>query len=528
MEYGYMVFRATFRAAILSTALVLYSAMHASARPAEPIFSTAERESIVKWWQSENRYRVELAEVDGQKGPFAARLTPDASTWLLAYTKAVSGSVKIAPTQTAKASNSGDTKGWEDWLSARVKHDWQTARAEAHRRNTALLTAPSEAFSADDTSLSPTPTSEPSRKVRKPSRAQDAPISIPPHPGPAPQSLIDTLGAPPVIASVVAPNRHVIHFDIENRTIEMLDNVRLPERYAYYRFPRGVNSVGAPTSTIVDETVRAKELFAEAGLSDTARKAFTAISRLEGTFEASQTYDTGYVSIGFIQFTTGPDGDGSLIRALVDEKTASPDAFVEDFHRYGIDVTIDGKITVIDPKSGAELVGTDAVKCIVDDPRLVGVFVHAGRYSIKWMAAQVRAAYKVYWPMDGEITLQLGGNPTSCKVSDIVQSEAGITTLLDRKINRGNIREFPDVVNRIAKSHGCASLDEIRQYEKEIVAAMRYRVDFLKSSDLGQPAEPPADNKDPRVSRSQDSGRGSRSTGSLPSRAAKPRSKRAN
>jgi hypothetical protein len=142
------------------------------------------------------------------------------------------------------------------------------------------------------------------------------------------------------------------------------------------------------------------------------------------------------------------------------------------------------------------------------------------------MAAQVRAAYKVYWPMDGEITLQIGGNSTSCKVSDIVQSEAGITTLLDRKINRGNIREFPDVVNRIAKSHGCETLSDIQKYEKEIVAAMRYRVDFLKSSDLGQPADPPSDNKGPRVTRSQDSGWDSRSTGSIPSRAAKPRSKR--
>jgi hypothetical protein len=306
----------------------------------------------------------------------------------------------------------------------------------------------------------------------------------------------------------------------------MLDNVRLPERYAYYRFPKGVNSVGALAKSTVSETEQAKELFAEAGLSDTARKAFTAISKLEGTFDASQTYDTGYVSIGFIQFTTGPDGDGSLIRALQDEKSSSPDAFVDDFHRYGIDVTSDGKLTVIDPKSGAELIGPDAVKCMVDDPRLVGVFVHAGRFSIKWKAAQVRAAYKVYWPMDGEITLQLAGSPTTCKVSDIVQSEAGITTLLDRKINRGNIREFPDVVNRIAKAHGCETLSDIQKYEKEIVAAMRYRVDFLKANDLGQPADPPADTKTTRLSRSSDSARAGRSTDSLPSRAAKPRSKR--
>ena len=521
-----MVYRANFIAAIFSTTFVLSAGMHAFARPSETLFSPAEREKIVSWWQTENRYQIELAEMDGQKGPFTARLNPDASTWLLAYTKAVSGSVKVAPTQTAKASNSGDTKGWEDWLSVRIKHDWQTARAEAQRRNTALLTAPSETLSADDTNAGSSRATLPSRGSRKPRRGQDSSTAIPPHPGPAPQSLIDALGAPPVIASVVAPNRHIIHFDIENRTIEMLDNVRLPERYAYYRFPKGVNSVGAPTSNTGNETEQTKELFTEAGLSDTARKAFTAISKLEGTFEASQTYDTGYVSIGFIQFTTGPDGDGSLIRALVDEKTSSPDTFIEDFHRYGIDVTSDGKISVIDPKSGAELIGTDAVKCMVDDPRLVGVFVHAGRYSIKWKAAQVRAAYKVYWPMDAEITLQLAGSPTTCKVSDIVQSEAGITTLLDRKINRGNIREFPDVVNRIAKAHGCATLDEIRLYEKEIVAAMRYRVDFLKASDLGQPADPPVDGKAQNAARSSDSGRSNRSTDSLPSRAAKPRSKR--
>jgi hypothetical protein len=113
-----------------------------------------------------------------------------------------------------------------------------------------------------------------------------------------------------------------------------------------------------------------------------------------------------------------------------------------------------------------------------------------------------------------------------CKVSDIVQSEAGITTLLDRKINRGNIREFPDVVNRIAKAHGCETLDDVQKYEKEIVAAMRYRVDFLKASDLGQPADPPTDSKTSNASRTSDSGRGNRSTGSLPSRAGKPRSKR--
>ncbi|MEY3602896.1 MAG: hypothetical protein RL169_2140, partial [Armatimonadota bacterium] len=118
-----MVFRLTFRTTAFSTAVVLCAAMNASARLSDPVFSSDERESIVSWWQAENRYKVELAEVDGQQGPFAARLTPDASTWLLAYTKAVSGSVKVAPTQTAKASNVGETKGWEDWLSARVKHD---------------------------------------------------------------------------------------------------------------------------------------------------------------------------------------------------------------------------------------------------------------------------------------------------------------------------------------------------------------------------------------------------------------------
>lgn len=97
---------------------------------------------------------------------------------------------------------------------------------------------------------------------------------------------------------------------------------------------------------------------------------------------------------------------------------------------------------------------------------------------------------------------------------------------LDRKINRGNRWAFPDVVNRIAKSHGCATLGNIRLYEKEIVLAMRYLVDFLKTGDLEQPADSPADKNDPRVTCSQDPGRGGRSAHSLPSRAAKPHSKR--
>lgn len=480
----------------------------------DAIFSIEQRESIVRWWQQDNRYQIELASMDAIKGPFAARLNTNASIWFLSYTKFVGGSRKLPPTQIALGLDRGETKGWEAWLTARTKYDWAIAKAEAQRRNNLLLSPPQDGL-VDETKKSQT---------KRQKQQIQSPIVIPPAPGSAPQSLIDALGPPPIIATVVSPNKHIVHFDstgtLATDTVELIDNVQVPERYAYYRFQNGVNSLAQPG--LAPDNERIKLIFAEAGLSDIALKAFTAISHLEGSFESSQTYDTGFVSIGFIQFTSGQKGNGTLINTLQDEKTNAPEAYNQDFQRYGIDITPDGLITVIDPKSGGELTGVSAVKCIVEEPRLVAVFVNAGRNSAAWKAAQVRSAYKNYWPMEDEITLHLGGDKLTCLVSDIISSEAGAATLLDRKVNTGNISEFGEVTSRIARAHGATTIGEIRPYEREIIAALRYRVDYLNSKDLTQPPGAPNNEGDPNNPPGIRS-TSTRKTESLPSRSSKPR-----
>jgi hypothetical protein len=69
------------------------------------------------------------------------------------------------------------------------------------------------------------------------------------------------------------------------------------------------------------------------------------------------TYDTGYVSIGFIQFITLADGHEDLARVMAEEKASYPQDFQNDFHRLGMDIQPgDRTLTVIDPATGAELV----------------------------------------------------------------------------------------------------------------------------------------------------------------------------
>jgi hypothetical protein len=68
-----------------------------------------------------------------------------------------------------------------------------------------------------------------------------------------------------------------------------------------------------------------------------------------------------------------------------------------------------------------------------------------------------------------------------------VPSEAGLATLLDRKINIGNIRVLPDVVRHVMTRHRVKSFAEARAYERELVTLLKYRGDFLRDTTLAQP-----------------------------------------
>lgn len=418
---------------------------------AQGMFSAEERTAIVAYWSTQARYTLGLPASALAQGVWQVRLTPDASRWFWAYQRAVAGPGKPPPNQDVKAKPE-----WEAWVQAKLEFDRWCAQSVADAANRALV----------------------------PGYQPKAAALTPPAPGPIPADLLAAVGNPPPFASAVVPMEYVVVFEDGDR-YAFVDNPAMRPRYAYYRSANGVMDPGKSLRTMTDAEL--DPLFTGAGMSPSEARAAKAVSRLEGGFEAVNTYDTGWVSIGFIQFITGERGDGSLMEVLQREKADDPEAYRADFRRFGMDVNPSGVLVVVDPATGAELTGNDAVRKVIDDKRLTAVFQRAARRSRAFLTAQVKVAKTRYWPAGDRFSISVNGVTLEGTVGDVIRSEAGLATLFDRKVNRGSIAPFQEVLERVARAHGCKSLEDLRRHEREIVAELKYRVDFLQDASLSQP-----------------------------------------
>jgi len=117
------------------------------------------------------------------------------------------------------------------------------------------------------------------------------------------------------------------------------------------------------------------------------------------------------------------------------------------------------------------------------------VFQVAGRSSRAFRVAQIQTAKRGYYPAADPISVTLlGGATLTGRVGDVLRSEAGMATAFDRKVNTGHAA--PEVAAAIASvmtAHGLKSLADVAPYEREVVAALKYRADFLADPTLGQP-----------------------------------------
>jgi hypothetical protein len=452
------------------------------------LFTDKERADVMTYWSASERYTQGVTPEILSKGPWVVRQTADGSEWLLRYQRKLTAGKKIPPTQSAQAPTEGPTAGWEPWLTARIKADRAAAQRAADTSNTALKTTvntPSQRGTSDqpEGSRGTSGGGSPAGGVGGDAGG-----------GPIPPTLLEAVGNPPNFARAVVPMGYKVTFDKPDEVYTYADHVKLSERFAYYRFPLGVVSYGAQLKDM-NESVRAK-LFTQAGFSPSERKIFEGVSGLEGGFETVQTYDTGFVSIGFIQFVTLAEGKHDLSKVLLSEKKTDPKRYEADFRRFGIDVAEDDAITVVDPATGAELSGPAAVQKIIDDKRLLAVFQRAGRVSDPFKISQIRIAKSFYWPTEDKISIPLAdGMKVEGTIGEIVKSEAGLATLLDRKINTGNTRPLEDVVSQVMQAHGLKTLAEAAKYEREIIGKMEYRTNFLARPDLKQPPAVPDPNK---------------------------------
>lgn len=450
-------------------------------------FSPEERARLVAYWAEPNRYRVGLPADIRDKGLYQVRLTPSGSEWIWKYNRARRASAP--PTQDAPALTS-EQQDWEKWISAKVAWDRWQAGETARNLNRDLL----------------------AREL--PRGDKTIPDTQPAQPGVIPEALFALAGSPPPFATVVTPMEHVV--TLQSEPLRLRDHFRPGNpRYAYYRFHEGVGDDGTSIKDLKPEKLQS--LLTMAGVDDSQARILRAVSALEGGFDAINTYDTGYVSIGFIQFASLSAGAGSLGRMLLGYRTEQPDAFYEDFRRFGLDVSDDGRLIAVDPTTGAELIGPEANSAIIADKRLVAIFQRAGRESDRFNAFQIKAALKEYWPGEDALTFNIDGITVSARVSEVIKSEAGLATLLDRKVNTGKIDPMAAVCERVAQENACRSLDDLAKLEKEILVRMKYRKDYLADKTLSQPGGP-------RVASlaSRGGGRGLRAGGSAAPVAASP------
>jgi hypothetical protein len=85
------------------------------------------------------------------------------------------------------------------------------------------------------------------------------------------------------------------------------------------------------------------------------------------------------------------------------------------------------------------------------------------------------------------ISIPLGRQILTGAIGDIVSSEAGLATLMDRKVNTGTVDPLPAVLAEVAGQNELDSFADLQRFERDVIAAMRYRKDYLAEAALGQP-----------------------------------------
>jgi hypothetical protein len=438
----------------------------------QAMFSSFERERILGYWAEEGRYETSAPSTAVSEGPWQMRLTVDGSTWLWNYNRR-RGLGKVAPTQASVDGRTDEERRWEAWIDAKVAYDRYLAADQARRQNEAAL----------------------GRLISLAEPVQS-------DPGPIPPSLLELAGEPPAFASVVQPVQHRVRFH-DGREIVYVDNVAMRPRYAYYRFSQGVMAGGTAVRNMSADEV--DSLCTEAGITATERRVMAAVSLLEGGFDSVNTYDTGFLSVGFIQFATLSGGAGSLGAVLLRQKTEAPRIFEETFRMFGVDVNVLGQIVVLDLATGKELYAAEAVHNIIDDKRLTAVFHRAGQACRSFRVCQLKVARDMYYPANDPIQVPLpGGGTITGRVHDVVRSEAGMATLMDRKVNTGRTDPLATVLAQMASEFQVMTLEDLAALEPMIVAALRYRKDYTQDRSLSQPVatrSTPARRVQPTLSR---------------------------
>ncbi|MBS1715387.1 MAG: hypothetical protein JST30_13740 [Armatimonadetes bacterium] len=477
------------RTALFVVASAMIGATPARLRPSTA-FSQDEVRSVLSFWSDKAQYSARPAGEPGAE--WCVRTTPEGSTWIREVYRRFTAS-KVNPTFDPQGSDARQ-RVWIGWIDRQVARDWAQSESDVARLNQERAeTWDGRAMPEKPKPTSPQSKSDPAsaggftRKTGTDKTGGTFPSPIPvPGDDPCPTDMVAAVGTAPRFSEPVRPMKHTVTYPA-GLALNYTDHVKVRPKYAYYRFAEGVNSEGVSVKTLPSGTL--DRLFRLAGFGPTERNVMKAVSLLEGGFDSVNTYDTGYVSVGFIQFATLADGSGSLGSMMRLYKGTDRKNFDNDFRRFGIDVDDDGFLVALDLETGEERTGPEAARQIIKDPRLVSVFQRAGLQSEPFRVAQIRSAKAQFYPADTTVQVRLGGSDYTVRLGDVFRTEAGLATLMDRKTNTGKLAGLKESIEKLATQYGITAPGELRDLEYLAIKAMTYREDYLSRSSLTRPRD---------------------------------------
>ncbi len=203
------------------------------------------------------------------------------------------------------------------------------------------------------------------------------------------------------------------------------------------------------------------EHLVEKGLSPSAIRVLLPVSSNEGNLDAINTWDDSFLTFGMFQWTVGQqDRAGELPGLLKRIKEEDPEAFMDNYGQYGIDVSPDTNNTGFLMLNGQKMSSTSD-KGKFRDMGLTFRFWKAGLdprvqlVQVKHAADRIlsfRFNTKTYQPAD------------KFAIGDLITSEYGMCLVLDQHVNRpGHLMKMSigrtDIIGQAVKNAGLANTD---------------------------------------------------------------------
>jgi hypothetical protein len=289
---------------------------------------------------------------------------------------------------------------------------------------------------------------------------------------------------PPDVYQSVVPRRWT--FWIRGSQVTFVDHVDVPLAYESYRSSSGVRHFGKPLAELLTSEV--SHLERELQLGNSFWKVLNSVSSLEGGFEAVNSFDTGYLSVGLLQFAALEKGSGSLGRLMLRFKAMEPDEYHLCFGQYGIDVDQRGQIMAWSPKSMSYHVGPMAALLFHQEPVYAAIFRTAAENSAAFRKAQVLQAFHEYFPKGRILRIKLNGGVTIRANAEVAfRSEAALACCMDHIVKTGSMSGVEDSIQSFVQEGKVRRLMDVGRLEGQIIRKAQLRKDFLADRSLSQP-----------------------------------------